>query len=348
MSPGGKGEDRMSGLVLEMSAECQLNCPLCFLRSYQERPARRFMSMEVLGAVLPYVSGLDSIDLTGWGEPLLHPRLFDLVAALRREFSGRLSMTTNGQLLDSESMGKIIHYGMDTVCISVDAATEGGYEAVRPGGSFMKIRRVLDGFTSLRKEAGVDKPRLFATFLLRADALAEVPEFVSMVSGHGLDGAVFQQMTGVFDDKGLARVTHCDYYYNSFDPSALADAMERAMEQAPEGFVMVCPEKIGPKRVGGCGGFDLSRAFVTPGGDVSACCAMAYPCSLMRRDRRVEKTEAVTFGNVLEKPLPLIWRSDDYRRTREEIRSGRVPGACGECIALYMTPGEVWTCPAPS
>jgi MoaA/NifB/PqqE/SkfB family radical SAM enzyme len=336
-------DDAMTGLVLETSAACQLNCPLCFLRSYSERPDPDMMPLSVIEAVVPYLSGLGSIDLTGWGEPLMNPDLFDIIKTIRSHFQGRLTMTTNGQLLDTAAMKKIVELGLDTVCVSVDAANERGYHAARPGGDFIRVRRVLEELATLVDMSGSGRPKLFATFLLRRDALPQIPDFVGMVSAHGLEGIVFQQLTGVFSEEGLRQATHSAYYLNDFDDAALVEAVDRAKEAAPEGFILAGPESIEFKRVGNCGGFDISRAFITASGQVSVCCAMAYPCALMRRDGKLEKTKAVTFGDARERPLPEIWNDPAYVRTREEIRSGGVPEACGDCIALYVKPGEVWT-----
>jgi len=338
-----KDPDTMSGLVLETSAACGLRCPLCFLRSYSERPEPTLMPLAVVEAVAPYLAGLTSIDLTGWGEPLLNPALFDILRLIRRHFSGRLTMTTNGQLLTPDAMKKIIRFGLDTVCVSVDAANERPYKAARPGGDFGRLRKAMEEFASLTHLSGAGKPHLFATFLLRKEALSELADFVSMVAGHGFEGVVLQQLTGIFTDAGMASATHAAYYGNAFDDRRLAEALARASKKAPEGFVIVGPEKIGGSRTGNCGGFDISRPFITASGLVSVCCAMAYPCALYRRDGKLERTLAVTFGDVRERPLPELWRDPAYVRARAEIRSGAVPSACGDCIALYMRAGEVWT-----
>jgi MoaA/NifB/PqqE/SkfB family radical SAM enzyme len=332
--------DEMTGLSLETSAVCQLRCPHCFLRSFQQRPGPGVMPLTVVEAVAPFLSGLEAVDLTGWGEPLLHPHLLDLIALIRKSFKGRLTMTTNGLLLTSAVMDRLIALDLDTVCISLDAAGPESYARARPGGDFHALVAALREFVQ-RRPAG--RPLLFATFLLRQEALPELSAFISMMADLGLDGAVLQQLTGVFSRGGLAQVTHRAYYGNAFDEDRLTQAVATARNAAPAGFIIVGPEAVLPHRLGDCGGFDLSRPFITASGQVSACCAMAYPCALLRRDGKVEETKSLTFGNVRATPLPEIWRHPAYVRAREEIRSGVVPAACGDCIALYLRRGEVWT-----
>jgi len=336
-------EQLLTGVVLETSSACQLDCPYCSLRSYPERPDPAVMPLSVVEAVAPYLAEFESIDLTGWGEPLKNPELFPIIETVRRTFTGRLSMTTNGLLLERQRMERLIEFGLDTICISVDAASERSYKLVRPGGNFKRLRMVMEDFESLKGERRSERPDLFATFLLRRDALQELPDFVGMVTAHGLTGVVLQQLTGIFNDAGMSQATHSGYYHNPFEQAELDEAIARAKEATPPGFIIVGPENVYAERQGHCGVFDLSRAFVTAAGDVSACCAMAYPCSFIRRDGSLEKTPAVTFGNVRERPLPEIYNDPAYVRAREQIRSGEIPDACGDCIALYMEPGEAWT-----
>jgi pyruvate-formate lyase-activating enzyme len=340
-----KMNDEMTGLVLETSASCQLHCPHCFLRSYSERPAPALMPRAVVEALAPYLAGLESIDLTGWGEPLLNPELFELIALIRATFRGRLSMTTNGLLLDADKIERLVGSGLDVICVSIDAATPESYLRARPGGDFARLGEVLGLLVRARAARGGGGPLLFTTFLLRREALPELAGAAGFAARIGLDGIILQQLTGVFSERGLAQVTHQAYYRNRFDEAELTAAVARARAAAPPGFTIVCPERVLPERPGGCGGFDLARPFITASGLVSACCAMAYPCALIRRDGRLEKTRATVFGDVLAAPLPEIWRDPGYAAVRAQIRAGGPSAACGDCIALYLRPGEVWTAP---
>ncbi len=181
--------DKMTGVVLETSASCQLNCPLCFLRSYSERPDPPLMPVEVARAVAPYLTGLQSVDLTGWGEPFMNPRLFEIIEVVKKRFSGKITMTTNGMLLDREKMTRLVDLGLDTICVSTDAAREESYQRCRPGGEFSRLRQVFEDFVGMRDQKNSSHPLLFATFLLRKDHLHELPEFVGMAAGHGLDAS---------------------------------------------------------------------------------------------------------------------------------------------------------------
>ena len=332
--------DRITGLSLELSSHCQLRCQLCVRRAIAPDYPNQFLSPETLAALLPYLSEFESLDLTGWGEPLLHPRFSDFLAQIRRHFSGRLSFTTNGLLLRRELMEAAIQQRVDVICVSVDAASPETYGQVRQGGDFGKLVTLLDQFLRLREAAGTGRPSLFATYLLRRQRLEEVPAFVLWVRELGLQGVVFQQLTGVFSPQHLRQITYADFFPTDFDPAILQHFLNQVRRMARPGFLVLEPETIHRQRMGNCGVFDLQKPFVSAAGELSPCCVMAYPTDWMRKPGQVERTRVLSFGNVRDLPLPRLWLQPAYQAFRESLRAGAGPAACGDCISLYLTPAE--------
>ena len=80
-------------LTIELTADCNLRCPLCPTgqhvneRGYGELPFERFTSL--LDEVAPY---LFKVRFYNWGEPLLHKSIYDMVDhAKRRNVSTEIS-----------------------------------------------------------------------------------------------------------------------------------------------------------------------------------------------------------------------------------------------------------------
>lgn len=330
--------EQMTGLSLELSSICQLECPLCMRRAVAPDYPGRVMAPETLAAVLPYLSGLKNVDLTGWGEPLLHPRFAEVLSQIRRHFAGRLSFTTNGLLFRPELMEAVIEQKVDVICFSVDAARPESYARVRPAGDFNRLLENLNGLISLRRRRESPRPEIFALFLLRRETLAELPAFVRLMQETGLTGVVFQQLAGVFSAAHLEQITYTGYYPSGFDPAHLDQNLAQARAAAKPGFIVAGPERVRSSRGLGCGGFDVRQPFITAAGEVSVCCAMAYPVSLMRRSGRLLFTPSVTFGKVTAEPLPVIWAKPDYAEIRRQILAGENPAACADCIGLYLEP----------
>ncbi len=335
-----KSQDSISGLSLESSAQCNLHCPHCVLRTFERQLDRGHMSPDTIRSVLPHLAELEDIDLTGWGEPLLNPAFYENLDLIRSMFRGRLTFTSNGSLLDEQGMDKLIAARVHSICFSVDAADEAIYKRLRPGGDYNKLVDTLGRFVEKKKAAGIKQPQLFATCLLRRDTLQHLPAFVKWARDLGLDGVVLQQMTGVFTERDRKLVTYSNYYKTDFNEDELSAKLAEAGDIACDGFSVLMPEQINSERLGGCRAFDTSKPFISAAGDITVCCVMAYPTLMMLRDGRVERTIDVSFGNVNHEPLETIWSKPHYIKLRQTMRQNGCPVECGDCISLYMEMSE--------
>jgi MoaA/NifB/PqqE/SkfB family radical SAM enzyme len=327
---------KFTGMSLESSQRCNLSCPHCVMRTYENLVTRIDMGMEVVEAVIQDFPGLESIDFTGWGEPLINPGFDEILRKVRSNFSGRMSFTTNGLLFTRKLIDACIEQAVDIICFSTDAVDKKGYSRMRPQGKFKSLRNIIKEFVSRKGKKA--RPGLYATYLLQRNNYEKAPEFVRMASKLGMDGVVFQLMTGVYSEEGRAQITYRNYYETDFNEGLVHEALAKASQAAPRGFTVVLPEFVQPSRVHDCGGFDIKKPFIAASGDVTACCAMAYPVELMTKQGNLVRRKPQFFGNVLQKPLPQIWSSPEYVAFREEIYSGGSPRACNDCIGLYIRP----------
>jgi MoaA/NifB/PqqE/SkfB family radical SAM enzyme len=108
---------------IELTNRCNLDCPMC-PREKIGAPETH-MSHEIFEKVLAGIGGVGEVILTGWGEPLVHPQFFELVARLKEAQAGRrVRFTTNGTLLNQERIDRIVATGIDSVTISMDSMEE--------------------------------------------------------------------------------------------------------------------------------------------------------------------------------------------------------------------------------
>jgi cyclic pyranopterin phosphate synthase len=112
-----------------------------------ERSIVSFDEILNLVKMLQRVFGLSKIHLTG-GEPLLRPRLSELVAMISEHYAGELALTTNGQLL--ASMAKSLKAaGLNRVNVSIDSLDPETFEKMSRGGQLL---RTLDGIDAALAE----------------------------------------------------------------------------------------------------------------------------------------------------------------------------------------------------
>ncbi|WP_411869486.1 GTP 3',8-cyclase MoaA [Vulcanococcus limneticus] len=150
-------------LRLSLTARCNLACPYC-LPDDRDPPGLLSTAERVALVTAAVGLGVHSLRLTG-GEPLLHPRLEELIAALRplREAGGlrEIALTSNGSLLSAARARALRAAGLDRITLSLDGADGAsvarmaGLEAAAPGPGETLLARVLAAIEHARA-AGFD------------------------------------------------------------------------------------------------------------------------------------------------------------------------------------------------
>jgi radical SAM protein with 4Fe4S-binding SPASM domain len=97
-----------------------------------------------IGGIVPEIS------LHFAGEPMLHPKLHDLIDVARA--SGvRVIIHTNATLLTEEISHRIIEAGLHTLVISFDALTPSQYETMRVGANYDKTLGNIRSYLEVKK-----------------------------------------------------------------------------------------------------------------------------------------------------------------------------------------------------
>jgi len=122
-------------IYLDPCGACNFKCSFCPCNIAGERAAERHMVMswelfeKILADLKTFDGQVSVINLYGFGEPLLNPRLTDMVKALKENHCCReVRVTTNASLLTEEKSRALIDAGVDLVRVSVEAVSSVGYQ----------------------------------------------------------------------------------------------------------------------------------------------------------------------------------------------------------------------------
>jgi radical SAM protein with 4Fe4S-binding SPASM domain len=113
---------------IEVSSRCNLKCPICPQVERMSRPKQLF-DYDLYLQILQSNPQIRELALFNWGEPLLHPRFADFVAAASAR-GIHTSTVTNGVLLDGRRAAELIEAGIDAVYVSIDDVGA-RYQAIR-------------------------------------------------------------------------------------------------------------------------------------------------------------------------------------------------------------------------
>jgi len=172
-------------VYVEVTALCNLNCAICIRQVWRDRPgSMRWEVFEELIRQLQAFPELRRITLGGFGEPLVHPRIVDMVA-LARTLGVGITLTTNGLLLDRAMAEALSKAGLDTVVVSIDTAH---LQAYRQAGLVDGLDRVIDNIRGLQALARAHHrliPRIGLEFVLTRDSLPELPQVPHLAQALG-------------------------------------------------------------------------------------------------------------------------------------------------------------------
>ncbi len=142
---------------VEPTNACNLRCVHCHHHVGNNPSLVRpfgIMKMDVFAKVVEEAAALNcAVTLNVQGEPTLHPRFVDMVAALKDK-GIFVSIITNGTRMTEELARALLGLGLDRVVFSFDAIDKDIYEAVRVRSKFEPTLANILRFLRLNEEHG--------------------------------------------------------------------------------------------------------------------------------------------------------------------------------------------------
>jgi len=173
---------------VELTSYCNLRCKVCPTGTGRlERQPRAIdpaLFKTVMDEAGPY---LLTASLWGWGEPLLHPHLADILGSAHDRGVTTL-LSTNGQNLNDEGVQEaLIRYPPTYLIVCLDGLTDETNSAFRVGA---KLRPALEGverLSEMRREAGSRLPILHMRYIVTRSNEHELPEIPRFAADNHFD-----------------------------------------------------------------------------------------------------------------------------------------------------------------
>lgn len=161
-------------LDIESTSVCNLKCPFC--AGTHERYDHGYMDFDLFRTIIDEAAGkgLYSIKLNFRGEPLLHPRIADMVAYAKQCGIVDVFFNTNATYLTEEVGEKLIRAGLDRLIVSFEGVTAEVYQQNRVGAHFEEVVENIRNFVRLKRRLGAETPLL----RLQTVAIDDVPDYI--------------------------------------------------------------------------------------------------------------------------------------------------------------------------
>jgi MoaA/NifB/PqqE/SkfB family radical SAM enzyme len=256
--------------------------------------------------------------------------------------------TTNATLLDRPRTLELIQSGLDIIAVSLAGVTPATHERLRPGCDLRRIDAALTELKELKREYGVQSPRVHIAFMLLRSNWRDVDGLVELAARWAATQVVVSNLTWIAGEAFQRE----SLLVNSELWPEVAGVLIRARQAAAETGIELSysgPGNGRPRAM--CAENVLNACFVSYRGDVSPCVFTSPSVSRGKRavyyfKEREHELRPLVFGNVSERPLPEIWDSEPAREFRESFQyrlvkanpgMDRLPEPCTRCYKLLET-----------
>jgi MoaA/NifB/PqqE/SkfB family radical SAM enzyme len=317
---------------IEPVGQCNLRCTMCAVpfRPDGRDGALAFMRFDDFVAIVDQFPALESLHLQGLGEPLMHPRFFDMVAYAAGKGIA-VSLNTNLTLLSARRAQACAASGLDAVHVSLDGASAAVYERIRVGARFDKVLRNLRRLVAARDAHGAGSPHIRLVAVLMRDNLAELPALVRLAADEGVGSLFVQRLAHDFREADLPPVyapmrAFVDRQTIDREPRDRVEAVfDAARAAARERAIDLRLPQLDPRppdaRRTGCD-WPSTGAYLSYRGEAMPCCMVGTP-------------DRMQFGNMARDGVASVWASAEFNAFREALASGDPPAVCKGC-ALYQ------------
>lgn len=311
-------------VYIEPTGKCNFHCRTCIRHAWEETPG--VMSAETFARVLEGLAAFQprpSVFFGGFGEPLTHPRMIEMVNAAK-QIAGRVELITNGVLLTAECARGLIEAGLDTLWVSLDGASPEGFADVRQSEALREILENIKRYRELYRQTRGGTAEIGAVFVAMKRNIHELPKLLDLSSKIGISRYMVtnvlpytpEMREEVLYHRAIERVAwqaspwHPHISLPEMDLNAVTrEALFQAWNTRP-GILFRQHDQ--------CPFIEQRSVSIRWDGGVSPCLALlhTHESYLFEKKRTVR---AWVIGNVNETPLPALWHAPEYRAFRERV-----------------------------
>lgn len=297
---------------IEPTNLCNFKCVMCFHGNNEYADgAKPLKNMEwdifqkTLDDLKNWTDGagekIKLLKLYSLGEPMVNPRLCDMVKAVKeRDVAEQIEITTNGSLMTRETAKKLVEYGLDIIRISIYGIEEERNKYITkssytPSDIWENVRLLHE----YREKTEGEKPKIYVKMF---DA------------GKSVNEEFLKKYEDIADVVGIDEIFNMDVGENDVFENYYGD--EAAQEHRNSLESNIFQEKRACR-------YPFTHLTVRNDGTVITCCA--------------DWLKELRFGDIKEHSIQEIWESKSLYDLRQKMLStkGQCFKACRACEIPY-------------
>ncbi len=334
----------LAKVYIEPTSACNLACLTCMRNTWDE--AMGNLTMETFEHILDGLKAFDPVPAVffgGFGEPLAHPRIGEMVAGVKA-LGGQVELITNGTLLDDRRSHELATAKLDRLWVSLDGATPEGYSDVRLAEAFPQIIQNLAHYQTVVRTLTGTVAEVGVSFVAMRRNIGELLSLIQLRSRIGASRFLITNVLPYSPDhrdemlynlaisktpeqestfSPLIELPRIDF--NDVSAEALLTVMRVYNNVTLEGERFNHTTNL-------CPFVERGSTTIAWDGELSPCLGLlhnykSYFNDLERRSRRY------TIGNIRERSLKDLWEDPAYLEFRQKVREFHFAPCtkCGGC-----------------
>jgi radical SAM protein with 4Fe4S-binding SPASM domain len=303
--------------MLEVTNRCNLQCITCpreynFGKEMDKGEMELALLKGIIDEVSPYI---DSIGLTGLGEPLLYKNLVEAVQYIRNKKNGAvITISTNAYV---PGIGKTIQEVkgyIDSIQVSVDGVRD-RYESIRKGATYPEFIQHVRKIREITTDTGTG---IMFNMVVMKENFKEMVKVVDLAHELEIDHVCFTLFN-------LAAATGYEAsYYRFFASAEFQEELVKLKESAKTypGIDIALWDQHTPPGFRKCP-FPWNHFYITWDGFLVPCCAKPFPKEL-------------NFGNVFQSGVMNCLNSRAFRDFRKMWYANETPSFCRKCHMIDL------------
>ncbi len=320
---------KLGFLQVEVTTRCQLRCVMCPKAHFKWRNID--MDLELFKK-LP-LAKFKYVHLQGWGEPLLNPRIAEMIEIAKRRC--KVGLTTNGLLLE-EHIDEMLK--LDLVAVSIADARSEVHARIRG----CDLEAITNGIAELSSKRCGKKPRIVITTIMLRDTIQSLPDIVELAKRCGADEVIANNLDYIPSPQLVGREV-----FDSQD-AIILDFVRLAAKKAKKLGVNFVSRPLRMEEALVCAENPIKNCFVTADGMVAPCVYLHLPTDgkkIVRyfKGKRFE-VEKLYFGSA--ENFDSVWKNRRYVEFREIFEKRlralhgiaeipELPEVCRTCYKAY-------------
>lgn len=322
----------LSKVYLEPTTDCNLRCRTCMRASWTEPGGSMEMELyrKLLGD-LGRIRPMPGLSFWGFGEPLLHPHILDMIRLAKRA-GAQTELVTNGLLLNRRTADSLLSEGLDRLVVSIDGVSAEAHGKTRSGADLEVVKKNVTYLNAARLFSGLDRPEIGIEFVLTRSNLQELPHLPGLARSlgasfvivtnvlpyteelkdeilYGMSAAEWPRASRRFGDSPEVRLPRLD----------IRDGTREAVTAFLVNAGSFGLPAAGPSDLEACCPFAWEgKAAVAWNGDVSPCVALlhSYTSFVLGRQKSIRRWAV---GNAGRESFLDIWNRPEYRDFRRRL-----------------------------